>query len=147
MFTAAEIRNKQANTDSERIERILSKSKVNAITFANEVINKDLQLVGNKKSIEYIFELDCLSNQMILGDAISTIHHAYPVHQITVATGAKRLETIFNHQAIDLLILKEFVQNHGFTVEYKSQFLTEESWSKKTKYKIKGMKMTISWDA
>lgn len=146
MLTANEIRSKQTTTRDSRVQSILTENRANAAVFANDVINKELANISHfNSSLTWYFEIQPY-HQALFGNTIAANKSVSPVHYVTVATKARRLENIFGYRTVDLDALKEYIEQHGYHVTVESVILIEESWSRKSKYRRPGFKLTISWE-
>lgn len=149
MLTANELRTRQNNTElSQQITDYLNRTEQEAFTFANTVLNEELENKSRERgrSISWLFITHdyCKGNYV---NEIPRIKRAIPVREKIVATKAHRLETVGGiWPGADLDVLKEYLEQHGYQVTIHANVLKEESWSRKSTSVYQGFKMVISWE-
>ena len=148
MLTANELRTRQNDTElSQQITSFLSRTEQNAFSFANTVLNEELENKSHERgrSISWLFTTDDFREGYYIND-IPRIKRATPVREKIVPTKAHRLESVGGlWPGINLNVLKEYLEQHGYQVTIHANKLEEESWSRKSVRIYQGFKMVISW--
>lgn len=149
MLTANELRTRQNNTElSQQITNFLNRTEQEAFSFANTVLSEELENKSHERgrSVSWLFITHDYCNGYYIND-IPRVKRAVPVREKIVSTKAHRLETVGGTwPGVDLDVLKEYLEQHGYQVTIRANELEEESWSRKTTRKYQGFKMVISWE-
>lgn len=155
MLTANEMRTRQnKDTMTEQLTmELLEATKKGAILFANTVLNEDLTNKSREhgRSITWFFKTNDYRDGYYINN-IPRIKRAEPVKETIVATKAHRFYLVHfggngeSRYGVDLNVLKDYLEQHGYHVTIKEHLLEEDSWSRKSSYLYHGFKMVISWE-
>ena len=149
MLTAKELRTQQNNfANSTEVTKYLETTRQNAVEFANTILNEELTKKANTigNSISWLFKTHDYHSDHLM-NVVAREKRALPVKEKIASTNAHRLEGIIGFwYGIDLDVLKEYLEQHGYHVTIKACALEHESYSRKTKEVYQGFKMVITWE-
>ena len=149
MITANEIRTQQSKFTREiEVAEYLKETQKNALDFANTILNEELTKKANTRGdrITWAFISEDYREDCFIND-ITREKRARPVREVIVATKAHRLERVLGFwKGIDLNVLKEYLEQHGYRVFIRACDFEEESWSRKSSWIHHGFRVVISWE-